>query len=91
VRVRRSGLRERTRGTPRTGVLGYSQPSLAGLFDRVGPDPGLRPGLLSAVPSGLVLTGAELTRTGVLGYSQPSPSTSSGQALRDLVPIQRDS
>ena len=50
-------------------VLGYSQPSLAGL----------------------VLTGAELTRTGVLGYFQPSPSTSSGQALRDLVPIQRDS
>jgi hypothetical protein len=45
---------------PRTDVVGYSQPSLAGLF------------LALVYP-----------RTYVLGYFQPSPSTSSGQALRD--------
>jgi hypothetical protein len=54
----------------------------------------LRPGLLSAVPSGLIAVGliavAGRPRTHVLGYFQPSPSTSShgtpgqaGQALRD--------
>ena len=38
---------------PRTDVLGYSQPSLAGLFLDLMSTQDLRPGLLSAVPAGL--------------------------------------
>jgi hypothetical protein len=40
---------------PRTDVLGYSQPSLTGLFLAVVSTQDWRPGLLSAVPSGLDL------------------------------------
>ena len=36
-------------------VLGYSQPSLRDWLMFVNSYPGLRPGLLSAVPSGLVM------------------------------------
>jgi hypothetical protein len=39
---------------PRTSVLGHSQPSLAGLFLALISTQDWRPGLLSAVPSGLV-------------------------------------
>jgi len=45
-----------------------------------------RPGAFSVVPAGLVSVGTH-TQHCVLGYSQPSPSTSSGQALRDFVTV----
>ena len=38
-------------GSPRTAVLGYFQPSLTGLSLALMSNPGLRPGLLSAVPT----------------------------------------
>jgi hypothetical protein len=40
-------------GSPRTNVLGHSQSSLRD-WSSLSQNPGLRPGLLSAVPSGLV-------------------------------------
>ena len=49
-------LLERTRGTPRTYVLGNFQPSLRDFSFGSDLTQDLRPGLLSAVPSGLVTT-----------------------------------
>jgi hypothetical protein len=64
-------------------ILGYSQLSLRDWSVLSNPTQDSRPGLLSAVPAGLVRACQILPRTYVLGYSQPFPSTSSGQALRD--------
>ena len=50
IAARPSGVRSK----PRTSVLGHSQPSLAGLFLVLIFTQDYRPGLLSAVPSGLV-------------------------------------
>src|SRR5580704_16590342 len=49
-------------GLPRTSVLGHSQPSLAGLFLALKSTQDWRPGLLSAVPSGLDLERVVLTQ-----------------------------
>ncbi len=62
-------------------ILGYSQPSLAGLFLALIVYPGLRPGLLSATLSRPWRDCSWLslsTQDCVLGYSQPS--------LRDSIP-----
>jgi len=50
----RVGFARARQHKPRTSVLGHSQPSLAGLFLALISTQDWRPGLLSAVPSGLV-------------------------------------
>jgi hypothetical protein len=52
-------------------VLGYAQSSLRTVHAANSPHPGLRPELLSVVPSGLFMQSA-LTQAYVLNYSQSS-------------------
>ncbi len=67
---------------PHIGQMSYAGASQSSAFACDPSSPGLTSWGMLSRPCGTGFCGCE-TEHGVLGYSQPSPSTSSGQALRD--------